>query len=384
MLTRTNEKPEALALRVGPATLRAETQDTPGKARIWIDLDNSPHVPFFLPIIEELQKRNYHIVLTGRDCFQVNELVQLFHLNCKMVGHHSGKLRIRKLFGLCARAIHMAPFVLSQRPLLALSHGSRSQLMLATLLRIPTLQISDYEHATGWALVRPTWFMHPDVISDSNWDLDPKRILNYPGIKEDVYVPRFEPDPSLLKELGISEADLVITLRPPADEAHYHNPESERLFVAVLRRLEGRPDSKIILLPRNGKQEAAIRKSWSHLFTSGKLIIPPRVVDGLNLIWYSDLVISGGGTMNREAAALGIPVYSIFRGKIGAVDRHLAEENRLILIENVGEVFSKIALNRRNRDVLPDGKNRLALDSIVQNIVKVMEHECQTQAPKAR
>jgi len=352
--------------------------------KIWIDLDNSPHVPFFLPIIEELQGRDYQIVLTGRDCFQVKELVELFQLNCKMIGHHSGKHRIRKLAGLITRAVHMAPFVWSQRPGLALSHGSRSQLMVASLLGIPTLTIGDYEHATGWAFVRPTWFMHPAVIPSSLYDLDPERVLDYPGIKEDVYVPRFKPNPTILKELGIREADLVVTLRPAADEAHYHNPESERLFVAVVKRLAARANTKMILLPRNGRQEAAIRRSWSDLFANGKLVVPPRVVDGLNLIWYSDLVVSGGGTMNREAAALGVPVYSIFRGKIGAVDSYLSRNGQLILIENVGQVYSQIVLTRRNREATPDGKKRPALQRIVENIVGVMEHECQTTAPKGR
>jgi uncharacterized protein len=380
----TNRDNGVSAISGGVATIAAADAVHAAPKRIWIDLDNTPHVPFFLPIIEELQKRGYHIVLTGRDCFQVNELVELFHMQCKMVGHHSGKLRIRKLIGLCMRAIHMAPFVLSQHPALALSHGSRSQLMLATTLRIPTLVITDYEHAKGWAFVRPTWFMHPDVISNSNWDLDPAHVLDYPGIKEDVYAPRFKPDPSILKELGISPDDLVVTLRPAADEAHYHNPESERLFTAVIRRLEARPDVRVILLPRNGKQEAAIRKAWPELFASRKLVIPPRAVDGMNLIWYSDLVVSGGGTMNREAAALGVPVYSIFRGKIGAVDRFLAKNNQLTLIESVGQVFTKINLVRRDRDANLLGKKRMALQVIVENIEKVMEQECPTAALTAK
>jgi predicted glycosyltransferase len=368
----------------GLETMKAKNGNSANHKRIWIDLDNSPHVPFFLPIIEELQKLDYEIVLTGRDCFQVKELVDLLKLDCKMIGHHSGKLRIRKLIGLCTRAAHMGPYVLSQHPALALSHGSRSQLMLASMLGIPTLLISDYEHATGWAFVRPTWFMHPDVIGDSQWDLDPKKILNYPGIKEDVYVPRFKPDPSILNELGIKETDLVVTLRPAADEAHYHNPESERLFISVIKRLQARANTKMILLPRNGKQEAVIRQAWPELFASGKLVVPPRVVDGLNLIWYSDLVVSGGGTMNREAAALGVPVYSIFRGKIGAVDRFLAQNNQLILIENVGQVYTKISLKRRNRETVPSERGHGALQSIVQNIVTVMEQECQTAAHEVK
>jgi len=42
--------------------------------KIWIDLDNTPHVPFFKPIIRELEKRGHEVVLTARDAFQVCEL----------------------------------------------------------------------------------------------------------------------------------------------------------------------------------------------------------------------------------------------------------------------------------------------------------------------
>ena len=192
--------------------------------------------------------------------------------------------------------------------------------MLASLLGIPSLLISDYEHSTGWVFVRPTWFMHPDVISSSAFNLDPQSILRYPGIKEDVYVPRFQPDPSIQTQLGLEHGKLIVTLRPPAEEARYHRPESDLLFSAVVARLKETPNTKVILLPRNGKQEHAIRQAWPEPFASGQFVVPAQVVDGLNLIWYSDLVISGGGTMNREAAALGVPVYSIFRGKIGSVD----------------------------------------------------------------
>src|SRR5438270_12264071 len=125
-------------------------------------------------------------------------------------------------------------------------------------------------------------------------------------------------------QLGIRGKDIVITERPPATIAHYHNPESEHLLVAAIEFIGRNPAVKIILLPRYPEQARALRKTWSALFASGRMLIPEHVVDGLNLIWYSDFVISGGGTMNREAAALNVPVYSIFRGKIGAVDRLLS------------------------------------------------------------
>jgi predicted glycosyltransferase len=129
----------------------------------------------------------------------------------------------------------------------------------------------------------------------------------------------------------------------------------------------------MVLLPRNEKQEALLRKTWPHQSDNGKIIIPDHVVDGLNLIWHSDLVISGGGTMNREAAALGVPVYSIFRSKIGAVDQYLANSGRLVLLESVEDVYTKIILNKRRRSRRIEPTNHVVLHRIVDEIVGIVE-----------
>ena len=298
----------------------------PGLGRkVWIDLDNSPHVPFFSPIIKELEARGSSIVLTARDAFQVKELVNLYHFNCKIMGHHHGKNKLCKLFGVLARAIQLLPTIWMEKPDLAVAHGSRAQLVLSTLLRIPTLHMGDYEHSTGLVIVHPRWVLIPEVIHAERIWKTWERILTYPGIKEDVYVPDFTPDPVICKQLNLTDKDIVVTVRPPASEAHYHNPLSDGLFDATIEFLAQEPRVKIVLLPRNERQSESVKKTWPQLFIAGRIIIPPHVVDGLNLIWFSDLVISGGGTMNREAAALGVPVYSIFRGKTGAVDRYLSE-----------------------------------------------------------
>jgi hypothetical protein len=203
--------------------------------------------------------------------------------------------------------------------------------------------------------------------------------MKYPGLKEDVYVPRFRPDPSLKGELGLSPSDLVVTVRPPATEAHYHNPEAEVLLDAALRLLVEQPEVRVILLPRNDRQAKVLRKAWDKWIENHKIIIPEQVVDGLNLIWFSDLVISGGGTMNREAAALGVPVYSIFRGRIGGVDEYLAKSGRLVLIENVEDIRTKVSLKRRNpatQRLLDRGP---ALESIVAGITSIAERQCLPQ-----
>ncbi len=343
------------------------------RRKIWIDLDNSPHVPFFVPIVEELERRNYSVVITARDCFQVCELANLHGVQYKPIGRHYGKSIPMKLAGLGVRALQLAPTVLAEKPDLALSHGSRSQLLLSTMLGIPSIIICDYEFVRGFEAVRPTCMMFPEIISVESVK---SRIFKYPGIKEDVYVPLFKPDLSIRSELGLSSDDLVVTLRPPANEAHYHNPESETLLEAVFSLLNDHPQTKVVLLPRNQKQETSIRTAWSALFASGKVMVPNHAVDGLNLIWYSDLVISGGGTMNREAAALGVPVYSIFRGKIGAVDRYLATAGRLVMVESVEDVRTKIVLKQRNRPAVPEKGSSETLRSIVDNIVTFIESAC--------
>ena len=343
------------------------------KKKIWIDLDNSPHVPFFKPIIEELNNRGYHVMLTARDCSQTCGLADLLNLSYKRIGKHYGKNKIIKVAGLVFRAFQLMPAALRDKPDLALSHGSRSQLILASLLGIPSVLIGDYEHATMLPLAYPSWVIVPEVIPDNAVKLSKDRTFKYPGIKEDVYVPNFRPDSTVKDRLGLGEEDLVITIRPPAIEAHYHNPESEQLFEAAVNYLGQRDNVRMVILPRYNKQEIWIKNMWPEMYASHKMIIPDRVIDGLNLMWHSDLVISGGGTMNREAAALGVPVYSIFRGKIGAVDRYLADNGRLILLESLEDVKTKVILEHWQRPEGLDHGNNATLQSIVASIISVIE-----------
>jgi predicted glycosyltransferase len=229
----------------------------------------------------------------------------------------------------------------------------------------------DYEHVKGF--LNPTWIMMPEVISNNATRYDKERIIHYPGIKEDVYVPTFKPNPAIREELGTRDGELVVTIRPPATEAHYHNPESEALFSAVVNLLGGIQNARMVILPRNEVQESEIRREWGEWCASRKIIIPEHVVDGLNLLWHSDLVISGGGTMNREAAALGVPVYSIFRGKIGAVDRYLVKSGRLTLLESVEDVQTKLVLAKRSPASGIQNINGHALNAIVEGIIKALQ-----------
>lgn len=349
--------------------------------KVWIDLENSPHIPFFAPIIKELEARGCEVVLTARDCFQVCELADMAGFKYRKIGRHYGKHNVAKIAGLGIRVLQLMPFILRERPAISVSHGSRSSLVLSSVLGIPSINIADYEHAdhrlTIWiGSRRKKWIMTPDIVPSDIFvkhGMPPDHVLHYPGIKEDVYTPFFKPDPSLKETLGLRSDQIIVTIRPPATEAHYHNPESEKLLTAVFKLLGAHPEVKTVLLPRTHKQEQELRQASAELFTEGRIVVPKHAVDGLDLIWYSDLVISGGGTMNREAAALGIPVYSLFRGTMGAVDKHLAEAGRLVLLESEQDVREKLKLIRRDRSLASGPKQTGTLEAVVTNICAILK-----------
>ena len=348
----------------------------PAPTKIWIDLDNSPHVPLFLPIIDELEKRGHKIFLTARDSYQVCELLRMHGLSCQVVGRHYGKKWILKVLGTVFRAVQLLPMALTERPVLVLSHGSRAQILVASLLGIPRVLMFDYEFSNATGFLHPDWVFVPDMIPQERVRQKPDHVLRYPGLKEDVYVPRFKPDPNFRTSLGVRHDELIVTVRPPATEAHYHNPEGEQFLAETVQYLLDHPGARVVMLPRNGNQATDIRSRWTRAMDEGRIIIPERAVDGLNLIWNSDLVISGGGTMNREAAALGVPVFSIFRGHLGAVDRYLASTGRLTLIEKVEDIRTKIVLERRKPAIWGSAEQSAVLDCIVDAINSIAEHKC--------
>lgn len=351
-------------------TAQRKSVTTPKK--IWIDLDNSPHVPFFVPIVETLRDEGYEVIVTARDAYQVCDLIEFYGLSARIVGKHYGKSKILKMLGTVWRSIQLAGIMRKQKPDVAVSHGSRGCMLASLLLKMKGVTIADYEFAGKYNFMRTPWAVFPEVIPIERIEGPGVTILKYPGIKEDVYIPRFRPDAALRTRLGIGSDDLLVTVRPPAGEAHYHNPEGEILLTAVLEKFSRQAGTRVLLLPRNKRQENQLRAAWAERIASGAILIPSHVEDGLNIIWNSDLVVSGGGTMNREAAAMGVPVYSIFRGTIGAVDRYLVDQGRLVLLEGAADVGAKIQAVRRPKSQLDATRtSSSALQTIVGYIASI-------------
>lgn len=307
--------------------------------RIWIDLENSPHVPFFLPIISELERAGCEVVLTARDFAQTRALVAKAGLNARIIGGQYGSSRLLKTFGLFLRAARLAGMMRGRNISLAVGHGSRGILLAARMLRIPTLTLYDYEGASVALFNRlSTYVMTPEAIpfhTLENLGLAKAKHLTYPGLKEDVYVSGFQSNGAILRELNLDPSRIIITIRPPSRTAHYRSEKSFQLYDAIINVLTARQEIQIILVPRERNVVPYIKQFAEHR----NVIVPTTVVDGLNLLYHSDLMISGGGTMVREAAALGIPAVTIFKGPMGAVDRWLIDEGRMIAIDRAEEIL---------------------------------------------
>ncbi|MBT8383117.1 MAG: DUF354 domain-containing protein [Ignavibacteriaceae bacterium] len=341
------------------------------KKLVWIDVDNSPHVLFFHPIIEQLKKRDVNVFVTARDYAQVFDLLNLFRIEYKKVGRHYGKNILLKSLGTFLRVLQLIMVVFRKKPCLTISHGSRSQCIAGNILGIKVAVAFDYEHTKEVPLFQPDIVLVPEMIPEEK-TMSIKNVFRYKGIKEDVYVPYFKPNPGIREKLGINNSKIVVAIRPPATLAHYHTLESDKLFKELLKFLKDSEKTYIIITPRTKDQEAEIRSQWKEEFRTGKFYIPAKVMNGLDIIWNSDLVVSGGGTMIREAAALNVPAYSTFGGQVGAVDNYLESIGRLIILRDETDIKNKIKLEKRNLTLNKSNEGSGVLDEITNYIISYL------------
>jgi predicted glycosyltransferase len=320
--------------------------------RIWIDLANSPHVPFFGALIPKFKERGHEVELTARDYAQTLELARAAGLAPVVIGGHGGGKLAGKAGNLVGRAGSLAKWARGHGFDLAVSHNSYAQIAAASALGIKSVTLMDYEHqpANHLAFRLASRVIVPRAFPDSalrRYGASRGKVKRYKGTKEDVYLASFTPDPNFsetLRGLGVGPEDVLVLVRPPASEALYHRFENE-LFADLLDRLSSRPYVKTILLTRTEEQRAE--------YVAGakpNLILPRQALDGANLIAASDLVISAGGTMNREAAALGVPAATIYAGEWAAIDEALVQENRLRRIASREDLDSLPIEKKRGTD----------------------------------
>jgi predicted glycosyltransferase len=299
--------------------------------KVWIDMTASAHVLVFRPLIRILRERGDDVQITAREYAQTLQLLELHGLHANaVIGHHGGRSRTGKARAMASRLRALRRWARGRNFDVALAHGSHELTMTARRLRVPSATTFDYE----WA-----WLQHqlgcraatkvvvPDAIPPeriARYGATPPKLVQYEGLKEEYYLADFEPDRRILDAFDLDPARVLVVLRPPPDVSLYHR-HSNPLFPQTLDFVGTRDDVHAIVLPRTDEQRD---------FVSGlglpSVIVPEHAVDAQSLIALADLVVSAGGTMNREAAALGVPVYTTYGGRLGGVDEALIREGRLV------------------------------------------------------
>jgi predicted glycosyltransferase len=334
--------------------------------RVWIDLTNSPHVLVMRPVIERLRADGHEVRVTARDFAQTIALCDRFGIAHTAIGHHRGGRLMAKATGLASRSAALVRWARADargsgtrppgtRPPgpfdIALGHGSNDVSVAAAILRVPSTTMFDYEWATvqhnvNCRLARAV--VVPDAIPEERLERygAKGKVRAYGGLKEEYYLADFEPDPAVLGELNLTLARPIVVVRTPPEVSLYHRFEND-LFARTLGRLRtlaAVDGVQPVLLPRVDSQSKKLAEIPG-------FVVPERAIDAQSLIAYADLVISAGGTMNREAVALGTPVYTTFEGRLGAVDERLIEEGRLNKLKEPEE----LDLGKRAKDVLAVG-----------------------------
>jgi predicted glycosyltransferase len=301
--------------------------------RVWVDLTNSPHVLVLRPVIEGLRARGAEVDVTARDFAQTVGLAERFGLHVDVIGRHRGGRVAAKALGLASRATALVRWAQGRGFDLALGHGSNDVTVAAAALRIPRSTMFDYE----WATVQHTIncrladaVVVPEAIPPGRLDRYGARgkLGRFPGLKEEYYLADFAPDGAVLAELGLDASAPIAVVRTPPAVSLYHRFEHS-LFADVLARL--RDQGQVVVLPRTAEQRAELARA-------GGFCVPERAIDAQSLIAFADLVVSAGGTMNREAVALGTPVYTTFEGRLGAVDAQLIRDGRLRKLDDAADL----------------------------------------------
>jgi predicted glycosyltransferase len=300
---------------------------------IWVDCTAAAHPLVLRPVIERLEARGHEVMVTAREYGQTLGILDRLGIPYTAVGGHGGASRLGKVVALSRRSSRLARVVWRRRPQLALAHGSVDLALVCAAFRIPSAQMQDYEFAgvqrqIAFRLARRV--LMPDSIPVERLEkigAKERKLFRYPGLKEEYYLADFEPDPAVLGELGLDREKVLVVVRPPPETSEYHARND--LYGETIRRLADRAEVQAVVIPRTERQGEEVRA-----IGASNLIVPARAIDAQSLIALADVVVSAGGTMNREAVALGTPVFTTFAGRMGGVDEALIAAGRLEVLTN--------------------------------------------------
>lgn len=346
--------------------------DVAGRAvGVWVDLSTAPDPLFFRPIVRRITELGNRVWVTAREYGETAAIAETCGFDFDVVGRHGGRSTAAKAAAVAQRAGQLARWARARRPDLALSFNSYAQAVAARMAQIPFVTVADYEfqpaNHLAFRLARrvlvPEGF---DPGSLRRQGAAPGRVVVFGGLKEDVSLVDFLPDPGYrarLEALGIPSDRLLVTMRPPATSSLYHR-FANHWFYDVLRQAAEHPGTVVVVLSRYQSQADRVRS-----LALPHVVVPDQVLDGLNLVYWSDLVISAGGSMNREAVALGTPAATVFAGKMAGVDRRLITEGSLYHLVPGSSV--EPLLVPKSPAPVPRDPGRHAIDRIVKVAMEV-------------
>ena len=307
--------------------------------RVWVDLTNTAHVLVLRPLVERLEARGDDVAITARPLSHTVELLEDWGREYTVIGRYGGSSRVGKAQAAAERLPRMLRFGRRGRFDWALAHGSTDLPAACRVLRVANTTMFDYEWASLQHHVNcrlADRVLVPDAIPEqrlARYGARPPKLVRFPGLKEEYELADFEPDERVLDELGVDRSRIVCLVRTAPSYALYLGGAEPELLPRVLRRLADDERTQTVVLARDAEQRGVISS-----LGLPRVVVPNRAVDGRSLVALADLLVSAGGTMNREAAVLGTPVWSLFEGRLGAVDERLVREGRLRLLRDPAEV----------------------------------------------
>lgn len=305
---------------------------------IWFDFENAPHCWVLKEIISYFQNKGIKTLNTARDFSYTIRLSEYLNIKIdKISSYKTSRTKTSKLLSVIARAMELRDFIKDKsiKPTIAISHGSRSQALAAWSLRIPVFSLDDYEYSARSFNHFVNSLLTPFPIPKEAWGKFHKKVIHYPGLKEELYLWNKDNYLNSSSHNGFEEK-INIVFRPEGRFTHYSSIKSKMLQDSLIEHFANIKDAHIILLARDKIQEKEIEK-----FFQGKRVsysIPQNVLNGPSLLYNADLVIGGGGTMTRESSILETPSYSFFGGQLGHVDKYLVEKNKLVLLGSVNDI----------------------------------------------
>ena len=336
---------------------------------LWFDLDNSPHVPLFRPVLAELKRREVPCHVTARDFAQTRDLLALWNIPHTLIGKHAGASTVKKLVNLVARSTQLMRHIRPLHPKLCISHGSRTQVLAAWRMRVPSVVMLDYEYTEARIFnTLSTRMLMPSMIPSDRLKgagFNLRKVVRYDAFKEELYLEDFVPAKDFRRQIGVDEGRVLVTVRPPSTSGNYHDPLSESLFRMCLRHCANEPNAHVLIINRTQRET----ELFASMLSRENVHVLKEPVDGLQLLWHSDVVVSGGGTMNREAALLGVPTFSIFTGRRPYLDELLQEQGKLTFVESSDEI-AKIPIRKRS---VPDSYVPMKKGVVNEVVSKLLE-----------